>query len=197
MFTQCVYLGEDTGHKDKERPVHACQLHENCILSGSSSKAAGCGQCTDKLILDDPKFADKWIDPLLIMDRRSTRTPVLRDLLAGGKAFLIGGGPSVNELNLSLLGRRGVWSLAINNVAGHSKFQVQAFVCSDPPSKFSSSIWLDPKIIKFVPTPKLRGGRSKLRRRFEAWLAWRQLGQQILRFHLLARLQSLPRLPVG
>jgi hypothetical protein len=40
-------------------------------------------------------------------------------------------------------------------------------VCSDPPQKFSHSIWLDPGIMKFVPTPKLNGKRAHLRQKID------------------------------
>jgi len=83
--------------------------------------------------------------------------------LAGRAVFLLGGGPSANDLPLERLRRRGVWSLAVNNMAGHRIVRPQAFVCSDPPSKFSHSIWFDPGIMKFVPVPKLSGSRGKLR----------------------------------
>jgi len=53
--------------------------------------------------------------------------------------------------------------MAVNNVAGHRFVRPQAFVCSDPPNKFSHSIWFDPGIMKFIPIPKLSGGRSRLR----------------------------------
>jgi len=66
---------------------------------------------------------------------------------------------------MAKLSRRGTFSLAVNNKAGHTKYRPQAFVFSDPPMKFSHSIWLDPAIMKFCPTPKLTGRRNKLRRK--------------------------------
>jgi len=165
MSTHCVFFRADTEKKHNGQEVHECQIKERCITVNGDANIASCDKCKDKLPLDDPKFADKWLDPLIVTDRKKNHTSSIRNLLAGRSVFLVGGGPSVNDLNLDLLKRRGVWSLAINNVAAHSKFQVQAFVCSDPLTKFSSSIWLDPKIMKFVPLPKLKGGRAKLRRK--------------------------------
>jgi hypothetical protein len=103
------------------------------------------------------------VDKLLVTDRLRQPTDSLRDLLAGVPTFLVGGGPSMKTLDLSQLSRRGVWSMGINNVAGHVR--TNAFVCSDPPSKFHDGIWLDPSILKFVPIPKLspKRGRSHLR----------------------------------
>jgi hypothetical protein len=55
--------------------------------------------------------------------------------------------------------------MAVNNSAGHPRIRPQAFVCADPPKKFSHSIWLDPGIMKFVPTPKMTGSRGSLRKK--------------------------------
>jgi murein DD-endopeptidase MepM/ murein hydrolase activator NlpD len=92
-------------------------------------------------------------DSLAVFDRERQPTHALRDMLAGRPAFLIGGGPSANSFDMSQLQRRGLWSMAVNNVAGH--FRVNSFVCSDPPSKFHDLIWRDPSVMKFVPLPKL------------------------------------------
>ncbi len=161
----CVYRTDDTGRKDKDRPIYNCHIHEQCLTEGKSKTFAVCHRCKQRLEKDDPEFASKWIDPLTVFTRKKKKTDVLHNFLGGRSAFLIGGGPSANQENLERLNERGTFCLCINNVAGHSRFRPHAFVCSDPPSKFSSSIWLDPQIMKLIPHPKLSGGRSKLRRK--------------------------------
>lgn len=162
----CAYLGEKTGEDEEGNHVHQCRLLQECKLTGDNSpKAPVCEKCNERLQLDQPDFAEKWVDPLIVVDRRKNKTEVLQNLLAHGKAFLICGGPSANDLPLEQLSRKGVFSLAVNNVAAHPRFRPQAFVCSDPPQKFSHSIWLDPGIMKFIPTPKLRSRRGKLRKK--------------------------------
>lgn len=53
--------------------------------------------------------------------------------------------------------------MAVNNVAG-ARVRPQAFVCADPPLKFSHCIWRDPAIMKFIPSMKLKGrGKGLLR----------------------------------
>lgn len=139
-----------------------------CSAKQMSPPPEVCRDCRERVGRSDPKFTELWRDPLVVLDRR--RTPAsdqLRGLLAGGSAFLMGGGPSANELPLELLARRGCWTLGVNNAAGHPRVRPQAFVCSDPPQKFSHSVWLDPAVMKFVPTPKLGGSRCKLRRKVE------------------------------
>lgn len=150
-------------------------MNENCVYWSNAPLAnakctrgfESCEKCASSLSINDKQFAAKWEDPLVILDRQRVQTTSLRGMLAGGSAFLIGGGPSANELPLALMARRGVWSLAVNNSAGHPKIRPQAFVCSDPPKKFSHSIWLDPAIMKFIPTPKLNGRRSRLRKKID------------------------------
>lgn len=101
-------------------------------------------------------------DELKCCDRY--KTPIghsLRDLWRPNPAFLVCGGPSLKTLDLSRLKERGIMSLGVNNVAAFAP--VRAFVCSDPPEKFSSNIWLDPAIMKLIPVPKLtKRVRAKL-----------------------------------
>lgn len=128
-----------------------------------ADKCDGCKQCLE---LIDPMFVEKWVDPLTMIDRsRRPASDALRNLLANRPAFLLCGGPSANDLPLELLNRRGIFTLGVNNAAGHPRVRPQAFVCSDPPMKFSHSIWLDPGIMKFVPTPKLDAKRGTVRRK--------------------------------
>ena len=157
----CVYRGEPV----QKPPGHSCQLFGRCVPNQGSPKVVGCGRCKKRLELNNPDFAREWVDPLLMIDRRRETTTALRGMLAGGSAFLACGGPSANGLDLGLLNRRGCWTLTVNNMGGHYAFRPQAMLCSDPPSKFSHSIWLDPGVMKFAPTPKSRGHRSRLKRK--------------------------------
>jgi hypothetical protein len=113
----------------------------------------------------------KWVDPLKLYNRKREPIDALRGLLAGRSAFLVCGGPSAKQLPLEALNSKGTWSLAVNNSAAHQRYRPQAFVCSDPPSKFSDSIWLDPAIMKILPNPKLIRNRGKLRTKLppEEW----------------------------
>lgn len=165
MSQGCAYLADETDKREGDLPVYTCRRHGQCLLAGESTTHPVCTTCKDRLSLDDPEFPSKWLDPLTILDHTRAPTTALRNVLAGASVFLIGGGPSANELPLEQLSRRGIWSLAVNNSAGHPRIRPQAFVCSDPPSKFSHSIWLDPAVMKFAPTPKMSGGRAKLRQK--------------------------------
>lgn len=141
-----------------------CAYHVNSTCHKNNTSCTG---CPDALLRTDSKFHKKWLDSLRIVDRDRQPTHSLRNVLAGRAAFLMGGGPSANSEPLALLARRGCFTLAVNNVAGHPLVRPQAFVCSDPPKKFSASIWRDPAIIKFVPSVKLSGRRGDLREKVD------------------------------
>lgn len=163
----CVYFGEETGRKnEKGQAVHACQLHEECVPSDGDATVASCDGCSRRLSIEDKGWPDDWEDPLLVMDRRRRKTDCLRDLLAGGSAFLVCGGPSA-DAQLELLNRRGIFSLAINNASGHPKHRPQAMLCADPPMKFTHSVWLDPGVMKFIPSPKMKGKRARVRTKID------------------------------
>jgi len=165
MTESCVYLRDaKDGMKTKDgRQVYECSIHSRCVTNGKADEYASCEKCRDRLQLTDRKLGSKFKDPLRVYDRRRDRTDALRDLLAGNPAFLVCGGPSTKQLDIEQLHQRGIFSLAINNVGGW--FQPSAFVCSDPPSKFHNAIWMDPKIMKIIPHPKLREKRGRLRKK--------------------------------
>jgi len=163
----CAYRSEtEEGTTPEGESIYLCNLHKrNCKLEGKARRLLVCASCKDRLCLSDDNFADKWKDPLIITDRNKSHVDALRGMLAGGKAFLLAGGPSTNDQPIEELSGRGFFSLAVNNMAGHPRLKPQAFVCSDPPCKFSHSIWLDPGIMKFAPIPKMSGGRAVLHRK--------------------------------
>lgn len=165
-LTDCVYLGDQTGQQAANgRAVFGCRIHEKCTTSGKPEQIASCTACGDRLLPGGRKFAELYRDGLRIADRRGAATDALRDTLAGGPAFLVCGGPSAKTLPLERLAERGPWSLAVNNAAGFGALSPNAFVCSDPPSKFCDGIWMDPNVMKFIPTPKMNKKRGRLRRK--------------------------------
>ena len=164
QVVDCGYFGPPTGRDLNGLPIFKCGLHGECVTTGGQ-RVPVCDRCPDRVPLTAPEWPDKWRDPLVVYDRQKHRNDGLRDLLAGRAAFVVCGGPSANAEKLERLNERGIFTLAVNNMAGHSRFRANAFVCSDPPSKFSYSIWQDPAIIKLIPRPKMTGGRARIRRR--------------------------------
>jgi hypothetical protein len=67
----------------------------------------------------------------------------------GDSIFLICNGPSFVKLDHSKLKLPGIMTFGINN--GPKTFRPDFWTCVDDPVRFLKSIWLDPKITKFVP----------------------------------------------
>ncbi len=153
---ECIYRGNELGEQ-----IFECSLLTKCSLSEGGPFIPSCDQCKQRLEKSDSGFSSKWIDPLRVTNSRTEPTEALRSSLVGATGFLLGGGPSVNDLDLSLMAQRGIWTMAINNAGAHPRIRPHAFVCSDPPRKFHHSIWLDPGIMKWIPSPKFHGGRNR------------------------------------
>lgn len=162
----CIYRGPELeGKLYLDEQVSECYVHGHCVHAYRDGMPS-CEGCQSRLDPYHKKFTAQWQDPLHILDRHRAQTLALRGILAGRPAFLFCGGPSANQYPLEALARRGAWVMAVNNTAGHPKVRPQAFVCADPPEKFTHSVWLDPGVMKFIPTQKLkRGGKGVLRRK--------------------------------
>ena len=67
----------------------------------------------------------------------------------GRSAFLICNGPSFVQIDKSKLDLPGVITFGMNN--GPKTYRPTFWTCVDEPVRFLKSIWMDPKITKFVP----------------------------------------------
>mgnify|MGYP006404818789 FL=1 len=67
----------------------------------------------------------------------------------GSKIFLVCSGPSLKDLNLSLLDNRGVVTMAINN--SWCMVKPDLWIGFDVPGRFHNDGWMDPSIMKIVP----------------------------------------------
>jgi hypothetical protein len=67
----------------------------------------------------------------------------------GQSIFLVCNGPSLNNIDISLLKKPGIITLGINN-GGHI-IRPNLWTCVDDPTRFMRSIWEDPTIMKIVP----------------------------------------------
>lgn len=73
----------------------------------------------------------------------------ISNMFQGTPCFIVAGGPSSKQIDLTKLSQDGIFSLAINNSA--TMFTPTVFVHGDPPEKFHDRIWKNPNIMKFVP----------------------------------------------
>jgi len=175
----CVYLGPELEGKSG---LFECRRFGRCVIEPDKGRGLpNCATCKERLPPNHQDFSDRWVDPLRVTDRTGKDTDCLRGLLAGRSVFLVCGGPSANQLPLERLNWKGCWSMAVNNMAAHPRFRPQAFVCADPPLKFSNSIWLDPGIMKFVPIPKLSPRRGRIRTKEpDGSIVWLKRGDQFV-----------------
>ena len=77
------------------------------------------------------------------------RPVALNNMYRGATAFLVGSGPSLVDMDLSLFNRRGVISMCMNNSV--SVIRPQLWCCVDSPTRWIEQLWPDPGILKFVP----------------------------------------------
>jgi len=84
---------------------------------------------------------------------RSKGLPVhLENAFYGYPVFLILSGPSLNDLDLSLLDKCKAFSFGVNN--SWSIYRPTFWTCMDGPDKFISAGWKDPRIMKIIPDKK-------------------------------------------
>lgn len=93
-------------------------------------------------------FESEFFQPMpMFFSAEGSNFPGLIGNYRGASAFLICGGPSFGQLDHKLLDR--CWTMALNN--SPASYRPNAWACVDDPARFMKSIWLDPKIMKFVP----------------------------------------------
>jgi hypothetical protein len=119
-----------------------------------------------KFVIRRPKkdFEDttdrRAIEKPLALDDEGLRAPYfffrhdggpvdLVNLYRGQSAFLLLNGKSLVDHDLSLLEAPGVITMGVNN--GSHFFRPTLWSCVDDPYRFMPSIWLDAKIMKFIP----------------------------------------------
>lgn len=73
----------------------------------------------------------------------------MRGMFRGGSCFLLCGGPSLSQHDLTLLQQRGILTAAVNNCAAVT-FRPQLWFTMDHQYRFSTRIWNDPGIMKFA-----------------------------------------------
>lgn len=90
----------------------------------------------------------------------------LADMYRGRSCFLMSGGPSLAKLTKRqrrILSRPGFLTMGINNAV--KVFRPNLWTCVDDPDHFIRSIFLDPRIVKFLPA----GKREKFVFDSDAW----------------------------
>lgn len=116
-----------------------------------SCKACGCGGLS---LIDGKCPRNKWDaptapGPALTFKTADGKPVTLQNLYAGRSAFLVLGGPSVKQLDLSPLRAPGILTMGVNN--SPATFRPNIWTHFDVAGNFLRSIYYDPTIIKLVP----------------------------------------------
>jgi len=61
----CIYLAEQLNNKVGDHLTYSCRLLNRCTLESNNVGVAACADCKDRLTLDGPDLAEKFLDPLL------------------------------------------------------------------------------------------------------------------------------------
>lgn len=99
---------------------------------------------------------------LYTVNGKKGRQVSLENWYRGKPVFLVCGGPSLTQLDLSHLRRPGVVTFGVNNV--WTVFRPTLWCCIDRPANFVPTGWEDPTIVKFAPIGKLNDPLSEKRR---------------------------------
>lgn len=108
---------------------------------------ADCIPCNEKK--QPPKTMQRFISTHPVVTNRRERAALgLRDQFLGHSVFLIGGGPSLKQVDLTKLQQPGIILAAMNNVA--TVIRPHLWFSVDMPRNFHETIWRDPGIMKFT-----------------------------------------------
>lgn len=115
---------DNKDNNDRRRLIHGREIHEG--------NAVG-----------------RYLQPPPMLWGRDGHNIWMGDMYRGGSAFLILGGPSFGQVDKTKLSQAGILTMGVNN--SPKTFRPNMWISVDDPSHFIKSIWLDPKITKFVP----------------------------------------------
>ena len=90
----------------------------------------------------------KWKEKPVIFTNAEGKPLGLENFYKGKSVFFVLNGPSLNDLDWSLLKQPGIITFGVNN--GAVKFRPNLVSLQDGPNKFHKSIWQDPSITKFT-----------------------------------------------
>ncbi len=92
-----------------------------------------------------------YLNPMDLIFNAKQQPANLENIYKGSSCFFIGAGPSLNQLDSSLLSQRGILTFAVNNIAARN-IRPNIWCCIDKPKSFHRNIWCDPAILKFTKT---------------------------------------------
>lgn len=168
LLSPCVHRSEEPHRTIKDRPCDGSRIHpvydcslfnRECIQLTSRVRDVGGDRFLSCLTCQSRQ--DTQPEPERVFETVSSALPA--DFLTNGRSqsgaalegsrsgtvFVAGGGPTIGDLDLSLLDQRGIVTAAMNQI-GATHLRPDFFFCVDPPLKFSPMIWTDARIMKIT-----------------------------------------------
>lgn len=137
-------------------------LYKECSIGRKHSAVQPCISCDSRCVIP-PRLTPQRPAPscdTILKDNRGRFAPSFHNLYmtpaGGGTAFLIGGGPSLNSMDLAPLRQPGLLLAAMNNIA--TMIRPHLWFCVDTPTRFSEAVLRDPGVAKFIKD-KMAGER--------------------------------------
>lgn len=141
------------GHKQTKKELHELRLEIcNTCNHGDNQECFVCGcNLTKKTSWAEQECPlKKWPSSVTDLLIRHKKPSNLANSFLNMGCFFIGGGPSLEKLNLDLLKERGILTYAVNNIAAYKNIRPNFWSSCDDPNSFHDSIWRDPAIMKFI-----------------------------------------------
>lgn len=171
----CIHRGERLGEHvcapcrgGRTHSVHRCNLKgRECTPLASDAMGAD-GQPVEYCLTCDQRQV-RAREPGTYTERRigylrqanGNPAPEWANRFKGQSVFLVCGGPSLNQMDLTPLTQRGIMVAAVNNVAA-SHVRPQLWFGVDHPMKFHQSIFADPAITCFMKGDFVHGRTRRL-----------------------------------
>lgn len=151
MECRCRHRGEKCG--TRITPFGG-ELQYTCTHSAHAktpATAATCLLCRDWVAIDTTLGGRNH--PADTIVNRDNVPVAVAGLYEGASVFLVLGGPSLGDMPLDLLARRGAVIMSTNNCAAALPWPLRPHIWlhTDPVQKFHEHFWRDPAILKFSP----------------------------------------------
>lgn len=171
-----AYSGFKNVNEDQLKSRLAVCADCDYLVNESQCYICGCKSKHGNKILNKAKWKSedcplgKWphIEPNklemptnIFFSREGGKLEHIHNLYKNAHIFLLCGGPSLANMDLSKLYARGVITAGLNNIS--AVFPTNIWFSVDDPKAFCDVIWRDPAIMKFVPaenTQKYITGRT-------------------------------------
>ena len=129
-------------------PIHQAQKNNSTLLA-LATHIEGLSTPTPQVVPEIPSPIWQPEHSEMLLWKNDKEGLSWENHYRGSKIFLICSGPSLNDLDLSLIDNRGVMSMCMNN--SWCMVKPDMWIGFDAPGRFHNEGWFDPSIMKIVP----------------------------------------------